>query len=444
MSVFEARGPHLRVVPETTHDAQSDVELEGFVLGAVLFSAQVLPVLSVDEGLTAGMFYWPWHGRVWSAMLELHQAGEPVELATVSRLLADRGGKPEDVGKLDLLAIGVPNIGSVRHYARRLVELAEWRTVKTAGVELAAAADSLDEARRERAENMLAGRSGTPGTTMTAAALGDELWEHLTSTEAMPVGLPVPWDSLARALPDFSFRPGETSLIGAWTSRGKSSAIDSILTKLGRAGHRVHLYINEGDTKVRGLRILSAESGVPLSRLMARITMSDRERQASVEVLKRGMPFGITECAGWGAPEIVRDLRYRKWDLAVIDHLHLIEYREERDLASISQQITIAAQVTGTHVIAAVQLNEERAKQAILPPPVLRDIRGSGMLKNDAHNVFFVHRSDDTDEKGVVTVGNDSQIYLAKCRNGSLGACALTFDGACVRFVDVDRDRFAA
>ncbi len=61
------------------------------------------------------------------------------------------------------------------------------------------------------------------------------------------------------------------------------------------------------------------------------------------------------------------------------------------------------------------------------------------MLKNNADNVLFVHRADEADERGNVTMSDMGSLSLAKCRNGMLGTIAVEFEGRYVRYREVPR-----
>jgi replicative DNA helicase len=413
-----------------------DPDLEAGVLGAILISDRILPVLAVDEGLAPVCFYRVWHRHVYTAMLTLHSRGDPVDTATVRHELAANGMPAQHADRVELLPGQVANLGNVRAHAARLVELAGWRMVKRAGTELVAAADMRDTGRRERAEGML--RVPAKHTSsQDGEQLASMLFDHLNGGQVVKV-LPLVFHGLAGPMAG-GLRESETTLLGGWTSMGKSACLDTILTHAARHGCRTHLYINEMTVKVRSMRILAAEAKVSLSRLLNRQTMQSGDAERATTVLKRGMPFGITDVFGWTAEEIARDIRLRGWELVGVDILHLIPHREVKDLDEISQTLTLAAKSSGAHLVATVHLNEERAKSAILPPPVIRDIRGSGMLKNNADNVLFVHREQEADNVGVVRMLDDGVIAIAKCRNGALGGVAVEFEGRYVRYREVGR-----
>jgi replicative DNA helicase len=409
----------------------ADLDLERSVLAAIALSSSVLPRLVVDEQLSAEAFYSGEHRRILGAMLALHDAGDPVDGHLVAARLA--GDEPA-LRALSNLWGPVPGVANVRAYARRLRELARWRAVHQAGVELEQAALAHDRERMEKAEMLLAGRDERSTATLDEDALRHLLCGVLDSPD--PEGFPFPFRRLTE-LSGGGMRRGETTLLGGWTSHGKSVLLDMLLERCAKAGARCHLYANEMTVEARGLRQLARMSGVAHNRLRSKQLEDDHMRKV-VQTLNAGLPFGITQCSGWSAADIARDLRWRRYDVVGVDILHLIPHRDERDLAEISQTLTTAAKVAGSHLIATVHLNEERAKTAVLPPPVLRDIRGSGMLKNDGDNVLFVHREQQQSQSGndaPFVPGDEGGIYFAKGRSGELGGIPVIFDGRRMRFL---------
>jgi replicative DNA helicase len=121
--------------------------------------------------------------------------------------------------------------------------------------------------------------------------------------------------------------------------------------------------------------------------------------------------------------------------------LHLIEHRDERDLAGISAELNRAAKMADCHILATVHLNENRVMGQTRPMPTLGDIRGSGMLKNDADNVFFVFREQDADTG---YPQHEATGYFAKVRSGATGGLPLTFDGPRMEFTERESWRTAA
>ncbi len=68
-----------------------NLEAEQSVLGAVLLSDTALPALIIDERLHPEDFYREAHGIVFTAMLDLHNGGEPVDALTLVEHLKQAG-----------------------------------------------------------------------------------------------------------------------------------------------------------------------------------------------------------------------------------------------------------------------------------------------------------------------------------------------------------------
>ena len=134
-----------------------NLEAEQSVLGAVLLSDTALPALIIDERLQPGDFYRESHGLIFTAMLALHGAGEPVDALTLVEHLKQNGQLDAVGGRatVDLLAGSVPAVGNVRQYARIVRENAMLRRLLRASHEIQAreevdrraAADLLEQAR---------------------------------------------------------------------------------------------------------------------------------------------------------------------------------------------------------------------------------------------------------------------------------------------------------
>src|ERR671910_936392 len=128
-----------------------NLEAEQSVLGAVLLSDTALPALIVDENLQPGDFYRESHGLIFTAMLDLHGAGEPVDALTLVEHLKQAGQLDAVGGRatVDLLAGSVPAVGNVRQYARIVRENAMLRRLLDAAYEIQAKVHSHEAPPRE-------------------------------------------------------------------------------------------------------------------------------------------------------------------------------------------------------------------------------------------------------------------------------------------------------
>ena len=129
--------------------------------------------------------------------------------------------------------------------------------------------------------------------------------------------------------------------------------------------------------------------------------------------------------------------------LILIDYLQLMESsgREDRmqQISAISRGLKILAKELDVPVIALSQLSravESRTDKR----PMLSDLRESGSIEQDADIVMFIYRDEyykkGEEDEEVVKAQNkgESEIIIAKHRNGSVGTVKLLFQGNITKF----------
>lgn len=401
-----------------------DQAAEDAVLGAILLHPAAIRALVVEERLTPDAFHGRTHRLAYQAALTLADRDEGIDPVTVAAEL-ERTGDLETAGgaaAVDALAGTVPLVGNVRAYARRVVEMAERRLLREAGFALIHGAQDGDREQIDQAERILATRH----TGERQAPVTDLVFEWLDDPDLDLFELP--WKALNLGCGGGLRRQQVTALAG-WTGHGKSVVVDQILAHVKHTDEdaRVHLYINEMGRQERALRNAAREADVSYRRLLVKQLTPDENRRV-LEVLNRGMPFDVTDCAGWSAQRIARDIKWHGWDVAGVDILHNIEFETERDVSNAMQALVAAAMQADCHLVVTMHLNEQRATGGVLPPPVKRDIRGSGMLKNLAHNVLFVYR-DQEEIDGEVGYTGVGRLYWDKTRSGDGGFQRVRFNG---------------
>ena len=114
-----------------------DMEAEMSVLGGVLLENEALN--KVLELLTAEDFYRESHGKIFAAMTELSEHGEPLDLVTVRSALEKRG-ELDAVGGMDYLAMlvdFVPTAANIVYYSRLVKEKSLQRRLIRVATEIA-------------------------------------------------------------------------------------------------------------------------------------------------------------------------------------------------------------------------------------------------------------------------------------------------------------------
>lgn len=390
-----------------------DLEAEQAVLGSVLLSpAAVLPVLLVDEHLTASDFSEGRHADIWQAMADLHDAGQAIDPLTVSR---KTGLAKADV---DWFATAVPAPGNARHYAQMIRRAALRRRWHHAGMTLLTAAEEDDLTLAEQAERELA-HGEQSSDTYDQDRLAAEINDYFDQSK--PIGITTGFQALDEILAG-GFRPGNMSVLAAWEAMGKSVLVSQWLALAADQGLKAHLYTNDTPVRDLALRMIAHMGAARWEQLAARrmpTDTADRVLKASSQ-----LPFAMTDTSDyetWTARALARHIRVNQWDLCALDVLHNMPYRDEGDLRLIASTLKNAAQSVGTHLILVCHLNQERARDEILPAPVMRDLRGSGMLGKLAANVLFLHRPQVKDGDVSVITERVGMLVAAKARNGKQG-----------------------
>ena len=386
-------------------------ELEEAVLSCVLLANRLLPKM-LDVGLRPDHFAYEQNRVCFGSMVALFDEGETVDELTV----VQRSMLPREV--VQVLAAAAPQASSALTYVKDLIALAERRKLVEAGELLIAAGQSNDLSLRDEAEALMASRVDGISRTYSPDDLSSRFFDRLERGQRKAYS----WPSHRLNELVGGLRPGEVTLIGGWTSHGKSVFLDDVLVHVAEQA-TAHLFINEMTADERTDRLIAKRTGVPALRVAQKEQLSKGQLAAVVAAIPN-LPFGITEAAGWTVQEIGREIRRRGYQVVGVDIIHLIEYREERDLASISRALNVVAKETGCHILATVHLKDERLKTSVPPPPTLSDIKGAGALKQDADNVLFVYR--ECDDLG--SPGDDAKIWFAKARQGQTGGIRATFN----------------
>lgn len=413
-----------------------DVQAERAVLGSALLNPVLLPALLNVTGVRPDHFGDATHAALLLAMAAIHDRGDALDSLVLQHELIDGGVVPADrVPALIDSVSDVPDSSNWRAYASRVRDLHHRRELRRAAGLIAEAADRGDAAKVAEAEALLMTPEDAEATTWTAEQRAERYWQRRDG-EA-PAVFSWPFRDLDRWTGG-GLRRKQIVLIGGWTSNGKSIIYDQILDRMAEHGLSVHSYINEMSEEERTDRLVARVSGVPHWKIQERAT-DDRDKVKETAALN-SIRVGLTECAGWTAEEIARHIKWNHWDVAGVDIVHEIPHEErtdERGLSKIIQTLRAAAKQTDCALIACVHLNDNRVTTPQRPAPVMRDVRGSGMLVRGADVVLLIHRDDNSD--GMPT--DEGMLFAAKIRGGKPNAMAVAFDDQRLRFLPMAGER---
>ena len=132
--------------------------------------------------------------------------------------------------------------------------------------------------------------------------------------------------------------------------------------------------------------------------------------------------------------------RYGGLDLVVVDYLQLVDAGiktdvREQQIAYISRALKALARELEVPVIACSQLNRAVERRESKRPQ-LSDLRESGAIEQDADLVVFIYRPDVYDDADQTGPLGETEVIIAKQRNGPLGKFRLMFNKSQARFFD--------
>jgi len=229
------------------------------------------------------------------------------------------------------------------------------------------------------------------------------------------------------------------TIIGARPGVGKTAlALNIASYATGTLRKRAAVFSLEMNNDRLANRLLAMETGISSTLLkMGRLTVE--QWQLVNEALARSGTKSLRmydRCAMSVGQIISQCRRFRRedgLDLVVIDHLGLMQadrpdHNRNNEVATMSRMLKSATLELNVPFLVLSQLsrqNEQRADKR----PQLSDLRDSGAVEQDADNVIFIHRPDESPGR--------AEIILAKQRDGATGSISLGYDAQRTRFYNL-------
>ncbi len=435
-----------------------DLGAERSTLGAMLQNKD--SIANIIENLKADEFYRPIHSTIFNSILVLYNAGESVDVITVSDELR-RQGQLEQCGGTEYLfelADAVPNPYNGGYYARIVREQAQLRALVETGmriVQLGYTTDGQDveslvnaaqqevftvTSKHERAKYKTLAEVIEPG-------LLEEIAQNLNRNKTDGIlGIPTGFSELDAKLN--GLRENQMIIVAARPGAGKSTLSMDIARSAAIKHNRATVYFTlEMNANELAMRLLSAESDVFLDKLIkGNLDERDLERiYATLENLG-DKPLIIDDTPNITMAEIRAKCRRLKQqhniELVIIDYLQLLSSSasgrrtesRQQEVSDQSRSIKLLAKELGIPVIAVSQLNRGSEGRENKRPQV-SDLRESGSLEQDADVVLLIHRDDMYRPKGEAPDGK-ADIIIGKQRSGPTGTVELLFRGAVSCFAE--------
>jgi replicative DNA helicase len=451
-------------LPDVHRSLPQSLDAEKGLLGSVLLSSTVLDD-SISQ-IDGTHFHLPAHRKIFELLVEMRNAGKPIDLISVTQHLEDRK-LLEEVGGASVvtdLVTFVPTAANADYYREILCEKYLLRKVITVCTEYAARSydeqgdvkllvDEVEQKILEIGEERVSASIPTMKEMVNDAITSiEQLVANKGGITGLSTGFHV-LDNMTSGL-----HAGEMFVIAARPSMGKTALAMNIAEHVALdAGQPVAVFSLEMSSPQLVQRLLCSRARVDSKKL--RDGFIGKQELGSISsaagLLSKAKMF-VDDTPGLSILELrakARRLHNREGiKLVVIDYLQLLRSNTRRaqdnrqiEIAEISSGVKALAKELKIPVIVLAQLNrnpESRTGDS-KGRPRLSDLRESGSIEQDADVVALLVREKyyAEDEEARKEAEGKATLIIAKQRNGPTGDVPLTFLEDYTRFEDRAEER---
>lgn len=476
-----------QLVPVGGRVPPNDLDAEAAVLSAVLLDTSAFD--QVQEFLQPEHFYADANRRIYEAVVELENAGRPVDIVSVASFLRDRN-RLEQIGGTPYLAQLADATPAVAHIAAHAQVVREkWRLrqlIATCQRFAAEGYTAQPDVQKfiDLAEQAIFDIARTPeGTTVEpvrdAVVRAFKILEEAERRGGGVTGIPTGFTRLDRQCS--GMHPGDLYIIAARPGMGKTSFVLNVALNVASA--RAQRPPTNGDdvfeapAEVPGYGVLFCSLEMPKEQLAARLLAS--EAQVDMSNIRSGrmsredwskmteaasrlarLPLWLDDTPALTLLDLRAKIRRLQAELTrgetaqraqglglvCIDYLQLMQGRRdagsrEQEISELSRGLKQLAKEMRLPVIALSQLNRAVETRATKDKrPQLSDLRESGAIEQDADTIMFIYREEyyfkESEAKGV------AEIIVAKQRNGPTGTVLTKFTSEFTRFDNLEAEEF--
>jgi replicative DNA helicase len=437
-----------------------NIEAEQSVIGAILLENEVLP--SVMEYLSPEDFYRDAHKRIYSAMLELYDKSEPIDLITLTDQMRKRE-ELEAVGGasyLSSIVSQVPTSANVRYHAKIVKEKAVLRNLISTATEIIKISyepetsgldidQILDDA--ETKIFSISEKRVKSSCIHIKDVLKDtiELVDRLYDKKELITGLPSGFIDID--ITTTGFHPGDLIVVGARPGMGKTTFCLNIAAHVGiNVKVPVAIFSLEMTKEQIVLRMVCSEAEVDSKAVRSGYhSKEDYRKLVNAAGRLADAPIYIDDSFN-SVLDIKAKARRLKAEhglgLIIVDYLQLMSgvgtySQREQVISDISRSLKALAKDLSVPVIVISQLNRSCELRGENKRPIIADLRESGAIEQDADVIIFLYRGDYYKAKDAIP--GVAEVNIAKQRNGPTKVINLTFIDKYTKFKDyTDREAF--
>ncbi|MGO9313512.1 MAG: replicative DNA helicase [Syntrophobacteraceae bacterium] len=426
------------------------IEAEQSLLGGIMQDGSSLP--SALEVLKGDEFYKESHRIIFMTIQDLFERNEPVDILTVTNLLAERK-QLESIGGASYVAALVdtmPSIANIGAYAKIISEKAVLRRLIQSANEVMSFAYGGGKSTEEILDNAEAAifkiaerrirNSYFPLKEVIKKNI--EMIERYQEYRESVTGVTSGYKDLDKLTA--GFQKSDLIIIAARPSMGKTALGLCIARNAAKeSGVPVGFFSLEMSKEQLAMRLLCSEARVDSHKIRSGfLSRQECGKLLQAAGLFMDVPIYIDDTPSISPLELRAKARRMMADqglgLVVVDYLQLMRGRDnaerrEQEISEISRSLKGLAKELDIPVIALAQLNrkvEERNDKR----PLLSDLRESGAIEQDADVIAFIYR-DEVYAKQACKEPGVAEIIIGKQRNGpSGGTVRLAYISTYTRF----------
>lgn len=454
-----------------TRRLPSSIETEMALLGTMMIYPSAIKA-AFEEGLVKEDFFVEANQRVYGAILSLYQEGKPIDLTALSTRLSDLQ-ELNRVGGMDYmmqLADAAVSSANTKYYIQLIQDKAFLRNLIVTAEQIAddgfQSQHNLDEVMDNAERSILTITRNRRASEFKSShdVVNDviENVQEMRKNRSLVVGMKTNYRDL-----DYytnGFQKNDLIILAARPSVGKTAFALNLAMNMAESNKLpIALFSLEMGAEQLVSRMLSAKSEIK-GQLIRTGYMNNKEMNQVIEAASiiRELPIYIDDSPSIRVSDIFSKCRKLKVEknlgAIVIDYIQLITGSNKRfenrqqEVSEISRGLKALARELQVPVIALSQLSrsvEQRGGED--KKPKLSDLRESGALEQDADIVLFLYRKDYhernkiddqkyDDKQTMVNPNKETEIIIAKHRNGPTGSVYLSFNLDYNAFYDLDKE----
>ena len=437
----------------------SNIEAEQSVLGAILLENNAID--RTIEFIVADDFYKEAHRRIYTAMIDLNESGEPIDVITLPAILKSRE-ELDRVGGVSYIAAlvnAIPNAANIRHHCKIVREKAILRNLINSASDLITKAymepenvdEFLDEA--ERVVFAIAEKKIKPSFFPIKEVIKDsfEMVEKLFDRKEMITGIPTGYKDLDEMTA--GLQPSDLIIVAGRPSMGKTAFCLNIASNAAiKSNLPVAIFSLEMSKEQLVIRMLASEARIDAKQLRTgHLAQSDWNKLTTGAGVLSEVKIYLDDSSALNVLELRAKARRLKREhglgLIIIDYLQLMRgygntESRQQEISDISRSLKGLAKELSCPIIALSQLNRA-IETRVDRKPLLADLRESGAIEQDADVIMFIYREEfykrcECPMDGPCMCGRRGKatISIGKQRNGPTGDINLTFVSKYARFED--------